>query len=762
MPPAEPRPALGLAPARPMWPELAFVRQKWVRGLSIPAFLLLCLAATVLTYAGTALGGPFAETQTLPTVLLIVNTLLIAGLAGLVFFALRQLLARREDGVRRRLPIRFMLLFTLTAAAPATLVAAVMGASLNRTVESWFDTRVGTLVGAIRSTARSFLAEEDADIRSMLGGLADDMTANASAFQTEPALLNRFLTESAAYRDFALILVQDTTGGLIAVSGESPPLSVEPLPMAARLEADQGGIAVFVSEADQSFRGLTRTAVGGGGYLLGVRAAPEGLIPQLRAAEAANAEFAQVREQSERVQGRLLLGYLQAAVMLVLGSVLLGLRVAGQMSGALTGLAVATDQMRRGASGVRVSLPETNDELRDLGVSFNEMSAQLDAQRTQILAATEEAEARRAFIAAVLQGVDAGVIRTDAAGRIVLANASAYRLLAAVEENLPLEGRLLDTWMPELVQAIETEWPDRSLPFERDVRVSIGPQPRQFHVRAVTGPDGQGLVLTFDDLTWFIAVQRQAAWRDIARRIAHEIRNPLTPIQLSAERLRSRYGPKIDPNDPVFRQLVDSIIRQVGDIDRLVQSFSAAAQMPPPEIAPFQLEPLLREVAFTQQLTAGDIAIEVRAAPDLPFAHGDARLLAHALTNLVKNALEAIQGSRVRGTVGTEPQAVTVSARAEGQDLVIDIEDTGPGFPAQNRDRLLEPYWTTREKGVGLGLAIVQRTCADHGGSVTLRDRVDGRRGACVQVRLPILACSQPFTLTPAKPERDDPEGSAP
>jgi two-component system nitrogen regulation sensor histidine kinase NtrY len=750
------------APARPLLPELPFVRPKWVRGLSIPAFLLLCLAATLLTYAGTALGGPFGETQTLPTVLLVVNTALIAGLAGLVFFALRQLLARREDGVRRRLPIRFVLLFTLTAAAPATLVAAVMGASLNRTVEAWFDTRVGTLVGAIRSTARSFLAEEDADIRAMLGGLADDMAANATAFEADAALLNRFLTESAAYRGFGTVLVQDLNGALVAVSGDNPSAVLEPLPMAARLEADRGGIAVFVSEADQSFRGLTRTAVAGGGYVLAVRAAPPDLIPQLRAAEAANAEFAQVREQSERVQGRLLLGYLQAAVMLVLGSVLLGLRVAGQMSGALTGLAVATDQMRRGASGVRVSLPETDDELRDLGASFNEMSAQLDAQRSQILAATEEAEARRAFIAAVLEGVDAGVIRTDAAGRIVLANASAYRLLAAVQDALPLEGRGLEACMPELVQAMETEWPDRSLPFERDVRVNVGPQPRQFHVRAVTGPDGQGLVLTFDDLTWFIAVQRQAAWRDIARRIAHEIRNPLTPIQLSAERLRSRYGPKIDPNDPVFRQLVDSIIRQVGDIDRLVQSFSAAAQMPPPEIAPFAPEPLLREVAFTQQLTAGDIAIEVRAEPDLPLAQGDARLIAHALTNLVKNALEAIQGSRVRGTAGSERQRVSLTARAEGPELIIDIEDTGPGFPAQNRDRLLEPYWTTREKGVGLGLAIVQRTCADHGGTVVLRDRADGERGACVQVRLPILGGPTAGASPPATPDPNDLGGSAP
>jgi two-component system nitrogen regulation sensor histidine kinase NtrY len=423
--------------------------------------------------------------------------------------------------------------------------------------------------------------------------------------------------------------------------------------------------------------------------------------------------YREAQDSRALIQTVFALSYLETALLVLVGAVWLGMSAASAISAPIGRLVRAADQAAGGDLTVRVEDGGAPAEIADLSRAFNRMTEDLQAQQSALKAAGDEAKDRSRFIETVLSGVSAGVIGLDRHGRISAINDSARQLLAIPEGDV--HGQALATLSPELsdlVGRVEAH-------IEEDIDVSRDGETRRLRVR-IEGGFGGEMVLTFDDITRLVTAQRNAAWRDVARRIAHEIKNPLTPIQLSAERLKRRYRPQVGDDVEVFDRCTDTIIRQVGDIGRMVDEFSSFARMPAPRFAREDPAELLRQAVFAQRVAAPDVALQLLEPLPAAVLHCDGRMVGQALVNILKNAGEAVTARRAADNHADG--GVVASLSIEHGAAVFVIEDDGVGLPARDRDRLTEPYVTTREKGTGLGLAIVKRICEDHGGELKLAD----------------------------------------
>jgi two-component system nitrogen regulation sensor histidine kinase NtrY len=418
-----------------------------------------------------------------------------------------------------------------------------------------------------------------------------------------------------------------------------------------------------------------------------------------------------------------------------LAAVWIGLNFANVLVAPIRRLIGAANVVSTGNLYVRVPVRESEGDLAQLGETFNRMTAELRTQRDDIMRARDLIDSRRRFTEAVLAGASAGVIGVDGKGCVSILNRSAERLIGITEGDAL--GRPLTEVFPELADIMADA--QAGARTQDQVTITRKGRERNLSVRITSEQSSEsehGYVVTLDDITELVAAQRTSAWADIARRIAHEIKNPLTPIQLSAERLRRKYGKTITTDRDVFEQCTDTIVRQVDDIRRMVDEFSKFARMPKPVIAAEDVADTVRQAVFLMRVGNAEIDIEAEIAEDPMPARFDRRLVSQALTNLIKNATEAI-AAVPPAELGKG--VIRVYAAREGDDIVIDIVDNGIGLPKENRSRLLEPYVTTREKGTGLGLAIVGRIIEDHGGHIELRDAADkipGQRGAWVRLRI--------------------------
>src|ERR1700682_5990525 len=428
--------------------------------------------------------------------------------------------------------------------------------------------------------------------------------------------------------------------------------------------------------------------------------------------------------------------YAVIALILLLSSLWLGLNFANWLAAPIRRLISAADLVASGNLNVKVPLRRSEGDLANLSESFNKMTDELRSQHEDIVGARDQIDQRRRFTEAVLSGVGAGVVGLDTKGRVTIINRSAEQLLNRAQ--MDFIGVTIGDQIPEIAPLVE-----QALAGEERVHGTIklmrGGRERTVNVRVTTEASSEsehGYVVTLDDITELVIAQRTSAWADVARRIAHEIKNPLTPIQLSAERLRRKYSAAIADDPAVFVQCTDTIVRQVEDIKRMVDEFSRFARMPTPVITSEDVADTVRQVVFLMRVGHPDIDIEAETAEDPMPARFDRRLISQALTNILKNAREAI------AAVPPEQLGrgrIKISAAREGSDIVIDVVDNGIGLPKENRNRLLEPYVTTREKGTGLGLAIVGRILEEHGGRIDLDDaaeKIPGARGAWMQLRI--------------------------
>jgi two-component system nitrogen regulation sensor histidine kinase NtrY len=706
------------------WPGPGRARLAFAIGYGMAAIVTALAIWLVASAPGS---GPIAPASRILLLVLGLNLLLIVVLASVVGARVVRLARDRKADAGARLHLRFVTLFAAAAVVPAVVVAVFFGGLVTRGVESWFSERVRSAVENGAQIARSYVDQQVQETSSDLNAMSSDLGDVRNVFESRLTFTGA-LQSLAQIRGFDSAYILNGQGQVLAF-GEGagaqgyrapPPLTLE--------RAATGEMQVGVYGSPDAVRAVYRLPDYDNAYLYVVRLLKPGTLARLRSADNAIADYREAERSRARVQAAFVLAYMETALLVLVGAVWLGMTAAGQISEPVGRLVQAADRVAGGDLSARVDTERDPEEIAVLSRAFNRMTSDLETQQDALRTASVEAQARSRFIETVLSGVSAGVLGLDQNGRVSALNEQAVNLLG-LEDNDPV-GKPLAKAAPELARVVAKAAEGEG---EQDVDVTRGQETRRLRVRVSGGEEG-GLVLTFDDITRLMTAQRNAAWRDVARRIAHEIKNPLTPIQLSAERLRRKYRDQISGDLDTFDRCTDTIIRQVGDIGRMVDEFSAFARMPTPKFATEDAAELLRQAVFAQRVANPDIDLQlIEPAPSLPFV-ADGRMVAQALTNVLKNAGEAVVAKRAQDP--DAPNRMTARLLTDEDSLIFVVEDDGVGLPAKDRDRLTEPYVTTREKGTGLGLAIVKRICEDHGGELLLGDAVE-LNGARVALRFP-------------------------
>jgi two-component system nitrogen regulation sensor histidine kinase NtrY len=716
-----------------------------------PILVGLAMLSAVVTFFVLAGLTPVVPTHYVVVTLLLVNATTGALLLGVIGREVWQIVrARRTGRAGARLHIRIVGLFSVIAAVPAILVAIVASITLDRGLDSLFASRMTEAIQNSVVVAQAYLRDHAQTVRSDIMLMGIDLSRNKDFFEKNPTELRPVLSFQAAARGLAAIIEFDGEMTVIA-RADTAATQVFALPPREALSSVRENEPQIVLLPDANYvAAVVKVRNYTDRYLYIARLLDPRVLPQLRATEQSAGEYAALAARRLGVQVAFALMYTVIALIVLLSAVWIGLDFANRLVAPIGRLISAANAVTGGNLFVRVPIRQSEGDLARLGETFNRMTQELRTQRDDIMRAHDQIDTRRRFTEAVLAGASAGVIGIDAQGRINILNRSAEKLIDRTEAQAL--GRSLHEILPELDDFMRQAAMSANLrPIQGQIKINRAGEERILSLRVTSeqtaGPD-HGYVVTLDDITELVSAQRTSAWADVARRIAHEIKNPLTPIQLSAERLRRKYGSVITEDREVFEQCTSTIVRQVDDIKRMVDEFSRFARTPKAEFAPDDVADTVRQVVFLMRVGHADIDFEM-SVPDEPMqARFDRRLISQALTNIVKNATEAI---------AAVPQAdigkgrIVVSAAREGSDIVIDVIDNGLGLPKENRNRLLEPYVTTREKGTGLGLAIVGRILEEHGGGIELRDASDkfaGQRGAWMRMRFASESVAKPETET--------------
>ncbi len=677
--------------------------------------------------------GLAREASSVIRVTLLVSLLVALGLAAILAHRIMRIANEwRSAASGAKLHMRFAGLFSLAALAPAVIVAAFLGITFSQGFERWFSQRVEGTIENAAHVGRAYVDLASGGLGADVQAMALDMNRARAGLVDDPGRYGAFLAAQAERRNLPSAYVINRQGRVLAraeseAAASYPPPSSEAF---ATAEADQVSI-LFDQDSDRLIA-LFKLSAYDDAYLLVSRQIAPGLVAQLRDFDQSVEDYRTARQQQDSLRGLFGLAYISTAVLVLLCAAWLGLASASRVAAPIGRLVGAARRVAAGDLKARVSVGDERDEIEVLATTFNTMTSQLETQRRDLLLAQEAVEARRRFIEAVLGGVSAGVVGLDRDGRITAANSSAAGLLGAGDGQLV--GRRLIDVAPEFAELLNQPAPAGQTPPQR---VDLVREGGSVNLSVRTSPESQGaLVLTFDDMTKLISAQRQEAWKDVARRIAHEIKNPLTPIQLSAERLQRKYSGEITSDPETFQRCTDTILRQVADIGRMVDEFSAFARMPTPNMQFADMSEIARSVVFGQRLSFADVRVEAEGLSAPIGLVCDERLIAQALTNLVKNAAESVLARRGRDG---EPKDGFVKLRVRDLDFGVQFEviDNGLGFPEKDRHRLIEPYITTRAKGAGLGLAIVARVIEDHGGLIELDDAPGPGPGAIVRFVLP-------------------------
>ncbi len=700
-----------------------------------PIAVGLALLSAFLTFIVLADLTPISPTHYVVVTLLLVNAATVLLLLGIIVREVWLIMqARRTGRAAARLHVRIVGLFSIIAAVPAILVAIVASVTLDRGLDRLFSTRTQSAIQNSLIVAEAYLRDNAEIVRSDILTMALNIARDEPVFQQDQAKLGQYLTFQASVRRLAAAIVIDKDLKVIARADLKANQTFAMPPRDALPRIGEKNPQIVLLPDTNYVAAVVRLEKYPDYWLYVTRLLDPRVVPQLQATRASVREYAALQARRVGVQVAFALMYTIIALTVLLAAVWIGLNFANVLVAPIRRLIGAANVVSTGNLYVRVPVHQSEGDLAQLGETFNRMTAELRTQRDDIMRARDLIDSRRRFTEAVLAGASAGVIGVDGKGCVSILNRSAERLIGFTEAEAL--GRPLAEVFPELADIMAAA--QAGARTQDQVTIMRKGRERNLSVRITSEQSGEGehgYVVTLDDITELVAAQRTSAWADVARRIAHEIKNPLTPIQLSAERLRRKYGKVITEDRDVFVQCTDTIVRQVDDIRRMVDEFSKFARMPKPVIAGEDVADTVRQAVFLMRVGHADIDIEAEIAEDPMPARFDRRLVSQALTNLIKNATEAI--------AAVPPEelgkgSIHVYAAREGDDVVIDIVDNGVGLPKENRSRLLEPYVTTREKGTGLGLAIVGRIVEEHGGHIELRDAADkipGQRGAWIRLR---------------------------
>jgi len=726
-----PTPAAGTEIA--LAPTAAPGRLRRVAGYVAIGFALIAALATFLVDANLT---PIAGTHEVNTVLYstdgIAALLLILISIGDVWQIVQ---ARRRGRAAARLHVRILLLFCLVAAAPAIVVAVVSVVTFDRSLDRMFSEEMKLLVRSSANIADAYVNEHIQSVQADSVTIALELANAKQLFDEDRAQFRQFLNFQAKLHGLPIVMMIDGDLNIIEQGGNAVGQTFA-MPSRDVLKATSDSIPQWGLFLQNNYMvGLIKLQAYTNAYLYIVRVLDRNVVDQIRLTQTGVESYERLVAVRIGIDIAFALMYALIALIFLLLAFRIGLNFANYLVAPIRRLIDAAHIVSTGNLFVKVPVQRSEGDLAQLGETFNKMTHELRTQHEDIVRARDQIDSRRRFTEAVLSGASAGVIGVDSENRISILNRSAERLIG--KSQVEALGRPIAEVAPELNELLAGARTAMQRLVQGHVSINRDGRERTVSVRVTEEQSGEaehGYVITLDDITELVAAQRNSAWADVARRIAHEIKNPLTPIQLSAERLRRKYGSVVKDEEGVFRQCTDTIVRQVDDIKRMVDEFSRFARMPRPVMEADDVADAVRQVVFLLRVGHPDIDIEAEFKEDPMPARFDRRLISQALTNIIKNATEAI-AAMPPAELGRGH--IRVSAAREGGDIVIDVVDNGIGLPKENRSRLLEPYVTTREKGTGLGLAIVGRILEDHGGRIELADassRIPGQRGAWMRL----------------------------
>ena len=702
-----------------------------IRQWAAFAFAGLAAFSGVLTYLAMTGAVPFIPPTVQNVIILLVIDLvllvLLATVVGYRVVALWRERRRRRGG--SQLHVRLAVLFTAVALVPTVLVALFTVLFFHYGLQGWFSQRVQTALDRSLAVAEAYLEEHRRVLVADALAMANDLGRSGPRLFANTLDLEKVLEAHANARSLSDAQIVEAGRRVLARSMFSFAADFSPVPEWALEAARRGEVAIVGDREGDRLGALLRIAGLDDTFLYIGRYVDPIVVNQVRQVRSAVSEYVAFEGRRTHIEYTFAMMFATVAALFLFAAIWVGFNLAAQLAEPIMDLISAANRVRGGDLAARVPVgTRERGEIDALGRAFNRMTGQLDRQRTALIDANLELEERRRFTEAVLAGVAVGVVGLDAERRVHLPNRVASDLLG-VDLMEHLQHPLTEI-VPAFGAALEAaaRRPDRSV--ETEVAIERNREPRTFQLRVTAEPSPDGLggfVLTFADITDLQLAQRQAAWSDVARRIAHEIKNPLTPIQLAAERLGRRYGKQIEDDPETFALCIDTIVRQVEDMRRMVNEFASFARMPAPAPAEADLADIVRRAVFLQRETTAGIEIEMRL-PDGPVQQVcDAQLLGQAVANLVLNAMQALEngGGRVLVALAESPEWREIT-----------VEDDGPGFPAELRHQLTEPYVTTKgRRGAGLGLAIVQKIVEDQGAALHLDDGEAGGARARIVFR---------------------------
>ncbi len=716
---------------------------------------VLLSIGTLLVFADYT---PIMPTNNVVVGLFIGNLSIILILLGLIMAEVwRLVVARRKQAAGARLHIRIVTLFSMIAAAPAILIAIVGSITLERSLNPAFMQDVRGFVYNTAEAARLFRESQCRSLLQETRLAAFDVSRALPIYNTNKQIFDEFFNSRARYLNFSVAALMRPDGTVTdrfdlptekkdagQGAGGDAAAAVAPAALAPPDASDfddarkNEPLCLILAEG-RTFVALRQVPAVEDVFLYAARPIDPFAVEFPAQAASLIGLYETYEQHRANIQIAFATMYVLIALIMVLSATWLGLSFATRLVTPIRRLISATDQVSTGNLYVQVPVNSDEGDLAHLGETFNKMTSELRLQQNRLIAASALIDERRVFTEAVLSGVPAGVMGIDSQGRITVLNASAAKLLEGFGEPTGDQriGEHFEAVIPELAPVMADARESRSRMMQSQITLNRHGRERIYNIRVTSEAPmagAQNFVVTLDDITELVSAQRTSAWADVARRIAHEIKNPLTPIQLSAERLKRKYGRVITQDRDIFDQCTDTIVRQVEDIKRMVDEFSSFARMPKARLEEDDLSACVRQVLFLMRVGHPDIVMEEHLPQTVVMARFDRRLLSQALTNIVKNATEGIGAALERG----ETPRIDLSVTIDAADVVsIDVVDNGKGFPNEGRQKLLEPYVTTRAEGTGLGLPIVAKILEDHGGGIELLDAPDGQ-GARVHLWFPL------------------------
>ncbi len=724
-----------------------------VPGLVLAGGALVCATVTLFVLLGVT---PIAPTSHVVIGSVVINSFFVLGLIALIGREVARLFKARTRGrAAARLHIRIVVLFSIVAITPAILVAIFASITLNAGLDRWFALRTQAIVSSSRNIGQAYMLENASYLQGQTVSMANDLERNRALYSLDRTGFGELMTRQARGRGLLGAFLVERDGSVVVQADIATEKPLPAIPQDALEKAAAGQPTLIPPGVTNLVGAIIRLEAIPGTFLYTVRAVDPKVMNAMRMMEENATEYRSMEAGRVSLQIAFAVLYIGFALIVLLAAIWTAIAVADRIVRPIRLLITAADSVASGNMDIVVPVHAVDGDVASLSRTFNKMISEIRTQRDEILEAKDEVDDRRRFIEAVLSGVTAAVIGVEQDRRITIVNSSAETLMALQADDML--GKQLSEIAPEVDQVLTEAAARYRGDFRKQIALVRGGTVRTLSVQ-VTREEVRDLsesyVITLDDITDLVIAQRSTAWGDVARRIAHEIKNPLTPIQLSAERIRRRYGKQIDENDrAVFDQCTDTIIRQVGDIGRMVDEFSAFARMPKPTKEPSDLRAILHDAIFLREMGNNHITFLQELGEERLEGAFDSRMLGQAFGNLIKNAVEAIEA--VPSEEREERKILVRTSKDEARDrFTVDIIDNGRGLPVENRHSILEPYMTMREKGTGLGLAIVKKIIEEHGGQLELHDApadFDQGRGAMIRVHLP----RRDVAATPAASDKE-------